>query len=297
MQELIRTIYVPFSSTDEDWGLHILDVGKSRTPAGFNYPVGPHPPEYIFNFNQGRVLSEYQILYINEGEGEFESELTGKVDVETGSVIMLYPGIWHRYRPNKSIGWNESWIGFNGKIADHILGSSFFSKENPVIKVGLHSRLNELYDQVLADCREGEPGYQQVAAGLVMELLGLIHMLRKSSMLNSQYIQSKIYKSRIIIEEKFKSEIYPEKIAEMVDMGYSNFRKQFRLYTGLSPVQYIIQLRIREAKVLLYRTNMSVKEIAAEAGFKSSYYFIRLFKDKVGMTPGSFRQTSRGNLV
>ena len=85
-------------------------------------------------------------------------------------------------------------------------------------------------------------------------------------------------------------------MAEMVDMGYSNFRKQFRFNTGLSPGQYIIQLRIREAKVLLYQTNRSVKEIAEESGFKSSYYFIRIFKEKVGMTPGNFRKTSRGNV-
>ena len=289
-----QSMYVPYSTSDEDWGLYLLDIGKSRTPAGSNYPIGAHPPDYIINFNKGRVLSEYQILYIFEGEGEFESKAAGKIKVETGSVIILYPATWHRYRPIKETGWLEAWIGFNGRIADQIIAKSSFKLERPVIKVGIRSRLIEIYDQVLFDCKEGEPGYQQVAAGLVLELLGLIEMYFRTAGLSNKDIQTQIQQAREIISESYKEELNPVEIASRVGMSYSNFRKQFKYYTGLSPVQYIIQLRIREAKSLLYQTNKSVKMIASEIGFKSSYYFVRLFKGKIGVTPGAFRQKSRG---
>lgn len=289
-----QSMYVPYSSSDEEWGLYLLDIGKSRTPPGASYPVGAHPPDYIFNFNKGRVLAEYQVLYIFEGEGEFESQASGKLKVETGSMIILYPGTWHRYRPTKEIGWSEAWIGFNGMIADQVISKTSFSKERPVIKVGIRSRIVEIYDQVLFDCKEGEPGYQQVAAGLVIELLGLMQMYHRTLGLSNKNIQTQIHEARDIISEHFREELIPEEIAAQVGMSYSNFRKQFRFYTGLSPVQYIIQLRIREAKSLLYQTNKSVKIIGSETGFKSSYYFVRLFKGKTGMTPGAFRQIARG---
>lgn len=289
-----QSLYVPYSASDEDWGLYLLDIGKSRTPAGADYPLGAHPPDYIINFNKGRVLSEYQVLYIFEGEGEFESRASGKVKVETGSVIILYPGTWHRYRPNRETGWREAWIGFNGTIADQVILKSSFTPERPVIKIGIRSRLVEIYDQVLFDCKEGEPGYQQVAAGQVLELIGLIQMYHRTMGLSNKNIQNQIHKAREIISERFREELNPMDIASLVGMSYSNFRKQFRYYTGLSPVQYIIQLRIREAKSLLYQTNKSVKMIGSEIGFKSSYYFVRLFKGKVGITPGAFRQKARG---
>ncbi len=288
------SMYVPYSASDEEWGLYLLDIGKNRTPAGSSYPIGAHPPDYIFNFNKGRVLSEYQVLYIFEGEGEFESKASGKIKVETGSVIILYPGTWHRYRPIKEIGWREAWIGFNGIIADQVISRSSFKPERPIIKVGIRSRIVEIYDQVLFDCKEGEPGYQQVAAGLVLELLGLIEMFYRTSGVSNKNIQTQIQQSREIIAECFREELNPVEIASMVGMSYSNFRKQFKYYTGLSPGQYIIQLRIREAKSLLYQTNKSVKMIGSEIGFKSSYYFVRLFKGKTGITPGAFRQKARG---
>jgi AraC-like DNA-binding protein len=294
MSSADQTMYVPYSSNDEEWGLYLLDIGKHRTLAGENYPAGAHPPDYIFNFKKGRVLSEYQLVYVFEGEGEFESKASGKVKVETGSVMILYPGMWHRYRPRKDLGWREAWIGFSGRIADHVLSTKGFDPKYPVIKVGIQSRLIEIYDQVLFDCKEGEPGYQQVAAGLVMELLGLIQLYVRTGGSRNKVIQNQIHQSRDIIAEHFREELDQIELAESVGMSYSNFRKQFRHFTGLSPVQYIIQLRIREAKSLLFQTNKSIKQIGSEIGFNSSYYFVRLFKSKVGVTPGAFRQRARG---
>lgn len=287
-------IYVPYSREDEEWGLYVNDVGWSKVIPGDDYPVGAHPPDYIFNFTKGRVLQEYQVLYISEGEGEFDSVSSGRLRVEPGSMMFLYPGERHRYRPVKEIGWKEYWIGFNGPVADRILHSSYFNRKRPVIRVGIHSRLNEIYDRVFMECRQGDPGYQQVVAGRVMELLGLVQMFRKTELIGNRDIHGKIYESRQIIEEEYRNEIDPKDIADRIGMGYSTFRKNFKFFTGLSPGQYIIHLRIREAKSLLYSTNLSIKEIADQVGFNSNYYFVRLFREKVGITPGVFRKRARG---
>lgn len=294
MQTESFNIYVPYSSEDEEWGLYLMDVGKMRTPENSVYPVGSHPPDYIFNFQKGRVLHEYQVLFISEGGGEFESRSSGKIKVETGSVIVLYPGEWHRYRPDIETGWRESWIGFNGRFAGQLMNNSFFCKEEPVIKIGIHARINSIYDKIIEECQRENPGYQKVAAGMVLELLGLILMYKRTTSLNSKFIQSQIYQSRRIIDEKFREVIDPIKIADSVGMSYSAFRKHFRELTGFSPGQYIIHLRLREAKELLYNTNLTAKEVAVRSGFNSSFYFTRLFSAKVGITPRAFRQRARG---
>ena len=73
-------------------------------------------------------------------------------------------------------------------------------------------------------------------------------------------------------------------------MGYSIYRKKFKEYTGISPAQYQINLRINKAKDLLITSNQSLKEIALNLGFDSSDYFFRLFKQKTGFTPSDFRE-------
>jgi AraC-like DNA-binding protein len=67
-------LYFPVSGKDESWGLKVLNVGntniKKRTP----YPPAGHPAHHQFNWEAGRVLQEYQLIYITRGSGIFESE-------------------------------------------------------------------------------------------------------------------------------------------------------------------------------------------------------------------------------
>lgn len=65
----------------------------------------------------------------------------------------------------------------------------------------------------------------------------------------------------------------------------------FKKATGMSPMQYLIDIRIREARNLLSYSDMSVKEIAYKIGFNDPYYFSRLFKKKVGTSPAAFRSS------
>ncbi|HAZ04287.1 MAG: hypothetical protein A2W90_23090 [Bacteroidetes bacterium GWF2_42_66] len=76
-------------------------------------------------------------------------------------------------------------------------------------------------------------------------------------------------------------------------MNFQSPRKKFKEYTGVSPAQYQIQLRINKAKDLLITTNQSFKELAHELGFESTDYFFRLFRQKTGFTPSEFREKNR----
>jgi len=80
-----------------------------------------------------------------------------------------------------------------------------------------------------------------------------------------------------------------EKLAKELGVSYAWFRKAFKAYTGIAPNQYLIQLKIEKAKMLLSSHSKSIKEIAFSLNFKSAFYFSKLFKEKVGMPPVLYR--------
>jgi YesN/AraC family two-component response regulator len=60
----------------------------------------------------------------------------------------------------------------------------------------------------------------------------------------------------------------------------------------MPPIRHIIQARIEKAKYLLLRANLSIKEVAEQVGIENAYYFSRMFKQVVGVSPVSFRRTA-----
>jgi transcriptional regulator GlxA family with amidase domain len=94
----------------------------------------------------------------------------------------------------------------------------------------------------------------------------------------------------LYFRENLNSNVNIEELAGDLNVGYSYFRQMFRKYTGISPTQYHLSLRIQKAKDLLVSTNQSFKEIAIDLGFESYFYFSRIFKDKTGQSPLEFRK-------
>ena len=77
-------------------------------------------------------------------------------------------------------------------------------------------------------------------------------------------------------------------IAEMCHVSEATFRRLFKAYSGVSPVQYRVNSRIGLAKKLLQDGSMSVSEIAFSVGFDDPAYFCRVFKSQTGHTPREF---------
>ena len=122
--------YLLVNEKDKAFGLTVNTVGFQPIAPNALYPSTDHPKSYYFNPQKGRVLSEYQFVYISKGKGIFESESTKKRAIAKGQIMILFPGQWHSYQPLKDIGWNEYYIGFEGSIIDSIIKKSFISLQN-----------------------------------------------------------------------------------------------------------------------------------------------------------------------
>ncbi|PZD73847.1 Virulence regulon transcriptional activator VirF [Acaryochloris thomasi RCC1774] len=93
------------------------------------------------------------------------------------------------------------------------------------------------------------------------------------------------------IDESLDQDLRLIKLAEVANMSESSFCHQFKARMGTSPHQYVIQQRIKRAKLLLLNRDLSIVEIAYRCGFNSQSHLTIYFRQHTGMTPNAYRTT------
>ncbi len=284
--------YLTYSERDRRWEIYATCAGESHIMPGSPHPLvpGDHPKQYLKNWAQkGRSLHEFQVLYISSGKGVFTSRITGEIPIKKGTVFFLYPGISHWYAPDKETGWHEYWIGFTGSYPERLLTAGFLDPEDPVFHVGLHATLIEDFQEALETADRQLPGFQVRLGALVMNIIArtLSYSWQKHQESETEII---IEKARAILEDNIKRNIDIHDVSAELGIDYYKFRHVFKEYTGLSPYQYFLQLKINKAKLLLEDDGRSIKEIAFELNFENPYYFSRMFKKKTDLSPQAWRE-------
>ena len=285
-----KSKYMLASERDALWGLTVSTVGYEEIKPREPYPTKGHADGYYFNLDKGRILNEYQLLYNPEGEGVFESSHCPPTRLKAGDMFLLFPGEWHTYHPDQSIGWKSRWIGFKGKNMDDRVRAGFLNPEKPIYHVGYSPDIETLYKRAYEAAIEEAALSQQVMAGIVNHLIGMMYSLERNIELGKNQIQvDMVNKARLLIRESLESDLSIQQIAEDLGVSYSNFRKLFKEYTGLSPATYQQELRLLRAKELLTTTEYSIKEIAYRLNFESPDYFSAKFKMKMGCKPSDLK--------
>lgn len=283
--------YMLANERDEQWGLTVTTIGYEEIAPGDPYPTRGHADGYYFDVNKGRTLNEYQLLYNPEGEGIFSSNHVKDVRLRAGDMFLLFPGEWHTYHPLSNRGWKSYWIGFKGQNMDDRVMKGFLSPEKPIYHIGFSDSIVQLYRQAYEAALEEAAYSQQLMAGIVNHLIGMMYSLERNIQLmtRSQAHVDMISRARLRIREQLESSLTIQQVAEDLGVSYSNFRKLFKEFTGISPATYQQDLRLQRAKELLSTTDMSVKEIAYRLNFESPDYFSAKFKIKTGHRPSEFR--------
>ena len=283
--------YLVANDRDAQWGLVVNTVGYDEVAPEESYPTRGHGDGYFFDADKGRVLDEYQMLYLIEGEGIFSSDHVKNVHIKAGDIFLLFPGEWHTYHPIEGSVWKSYWIGYKGRNMDDRLRYKFLSPEKPIYHVGFSSDIISLDNSAIKTAKEEAAYYQQVLAGIVNNLLGHMYSLERNIELNRKSGYSDmINKAQMLIRDGVETKITVQEIATELGSSYSNFRKLFKEYTDTSPALYQQTLKLQRAKELLSSTEMSIKEIAYRLNFDSPDYFSSKFKMKVGCKPSEYRE-------
>ena len=140
------------------------------------------------------------------------------------------------------------------------------------------------FDRLLDVARERLPFANQIQAGIVTETLGLILGHRQSHAVRCPERTKIVEQALAHVAKHWAREIDFEALSRKSGVSLRKFRRLFQQVTGLPPQQYLLHMRLNEAKRLL--GTMSVAEVAYSVGFADPLYFSRLFKLKVGVAPG-----------
>ena len=282
--------YMLASERDLLWGLTVTTIGYEEIAPGDEYPTHGHADGYYFNLESGRELNEYQLLYIAEGRGTFHSHTVPTAQLREGDLFLLFPGEWHSYSPSPTTGWKSYWIGFKGRNMDDRVRAGFLTPTKPIYHVGFSDDIVHLYKDAYETALCEAAYSQQVLAGLVNHIIGVMYSLERNIELNrNQAHVDMVNRARLEIREHLESSLTIQQVAQDLGVSYSNFRKLFKEYTGISPATYQQDLRLQRAKELLSTTDMSVKEIAYRLNFESPDYFSAKFKAKTGRRPSELR--------
>ena len=232
-------------------------------------------------------MSEFQLVYITHGRGVFESEPTGRVRIEAGHSFLLFPGVWHRYRPVRAVGWDEHWIGFDGDYARTLMGR-FFSPERAVLRVGHDERLLGMFREMAVIEKEAGFGAAQMMASLTLQALARIRHLAAGRNKLNRGLEQKIAEARCLLLERANQTVDMRNLARELGLSYQAFRAAFTRQTGMPPGQYHLEIRLNKAKEALGGP-LTIGQIADQLGI-SVYYFSRLFRKKTGQSPSQWRQ-------
>ena len=284
--------YFPISDRDRRWGLYLTTAGESRIPPGSAYPPRGHPGGYHFDWKRGRVLREHQFVYISAGEGVLEMARS-RWRITPGQAFILFPGAWHRYRPDARTGWSEHWVGCDGPVVRRLVRHGFFSPQRPVLRVREEDLLLGAFSSVIEAIHAGRPALQQVASGATLYIMSLLYSAQQPGQ-EGQNVARAIHEAMHGMADPTQPDPPLPELARRLGVSYTWFRRMFTHHTGLSPHQYRLQIKLGRARTLLSDTALTVKEVAFRCGFENEHYFSRLFKRKTGRAPGEWRRSLAG---
>lgn len=292
--------YLPVDDEAMRWGLYVTGAGRSVIPVGAPETSRRHPSLYHFTWQRGRVLPEFQIILIKDGRGTFESEMTGAVEIPVNTLLLLFPGIWHRYRADPKTGWHERWLSLNGEICHRLLNQRYLQPERPMCRVHSSSPILAHLDDIL-DRIHANPSLHAITLSLrVTALLAEILDERSASLPQATTVPSTGQPKDPLVEQVLDliwthshHRLTVDSLVEGLPTTRRTLERRFRQQRGRSLLEEIRRCRLSRAQRLLCETDLPVKTVAYLAGFANAKRLHITFAQSTGCTPLRYRQQIR----
>jgi AraC-like DNA-binding protein len=271
------------------WGLALTAAGHTRVPAGAPYPPNRHPSDHDFAWERGRVLDALQIVLITAGGGWFESEATGCRTVEPGMAFVVLPKIWHRYRPNPETGWTESWLEVQGATVDNLIRVGVFFASTALQAVERAAGLEEALDRLHGRARMARPGFDPELTAAAFAALAAWEKAGRIQPTRSR-MTAAILEAERLLADRISEPVNVEALARKLGVAYSHFRRAFKTHTGFAPWQYVLHLRVSQARRMLSSSDATLEAVASQLGFSSGFHLSSAFKRTYGIAPEHWRR-------
>jgi len=157
------------------------------------------------------------------------------------------------------------------------------------------ARVEQFTAEMETECAEKNPGHEAALRAKLTELI--IYLSRAYTTADTTQAHALLRVGSVIgaLENDFSKDWKLEELLKIAHMSRSNLMRIFRKATGQAPIEYLVRLRIQKAMELLRNTDLSITEIALEAGFNDSNYFTRQFGKALNQTPSAYRQSLKND--
>ncbi len=225
--------------------------------------------------------SDIYLMYIAGGELQI-----GDAAVGAGTLVIFGAKYPYRYSHTSTDDVVYLWAHFTGSYAERLLVDLGFSK-TPFIKKLPSDNLLESRFRSLFERFEGKSVFERQELSCALERI-LLEAAR--SAVGEKRGESLLGTSLRYIHDHYNSEIRIPELAKMENLSNSRYVARFTSAVGMSPMQYIVELRLRYACDLLENTDMSIKEVASLSGYDDPHFFSKLFKKHIGLSPSEHRK-------
>ena len=241
----------------------------------------PHP--------EGR--NDYQLLYIAAGKGEFYFKGSKEPTIVTkGNMILFRPGepqVYYYYAVDKT---EVYWVHFTGWKVEEYLERYELPHDENVFYTGVSPDYPWIYNQMIRELQLQRVNHEDMISLYMHHIFITINRYIKERRETKNDTINDIERAAHYFKDNYNKQISIEQYAAEHLMSVNWFIHSFKSVMKMSPMQYIISLRIAMAKGYLENSTKNIAEISNEVGYENALYFSRLFRKYTGMTPTEYRK-------
>lgn len=237
---------------------------------------------------KGRL--DFQLLYVASGKAHFF--FNGEEQIVTAGHMVIYrPKEPQRYFYTASDRTEVYWVHFTGKDVKNLLRGYGIKDNVHVVYSGTLLEYSKIFKQMIYELQQCRENYPEMLTLLLRQIFILLQRsINKDHTVKNEYLENEIELATHYFNENYNKEINIEEYASSRGMSISYFIRSFKQYMKITPMQYILSLRINNAQILLETTNYSINEIAQLTGHDNALYFSRIFRKQKGISPSGYRK-------
>ena len=252
--------------------LSVIEYGWEVHKAGSSY--GPAERDY------------YILHFITKGKGRF---VIGDKEyiLKKGDCFLLPPKITTYYEADKKNPYIYYWVGFDGIESKGLLEKTgLVLDDNYVIHPKNFNSVFEMFSNFDVSTTNNSAIPYQLVGKLYLLFSEIMSDQSSENEQKSNYVDLAINYMNL----NYAKNISIELLSRIVGVDRTYFYRLFKESTKISPKEYLSNLRVEKAKMLLCNSNMNIKEIALSVGFSNYLSFERVFKEKSGVNPTIYRK-------
>lgn len=269
----VRLIHTP--SADAVAALYyVQEAGRFRTL-----------PSY---FTEREGLHSYLVAFTEAGKGALKYRGTTH-SLERGQVFFIDCREYQYYAPQPGEPWEFSWVHLYGSSARQYY-EQYDAQGGPVVSAEPGTGIPAVLKRIVALVSERDARNEWLCSKLLVDLLTELVLLTRDAGLTPFPKPAYVERLARSLDERFRERVTLDGLAAEHAVSKYHLAREFKRYTGCSPLEYVIRARITYAKARLRDSHDSVADIAAEAGIPNASHFIALFKHRTGATPLQYRK-------